>query len=54
MNAQGMDRLRAIYTEFEALDSLSILCREFKSYIQVMRAFTFIRPLRNLIMSAGV
>ncbi|KAF9229789.1 Cullin-domain-containing protein [Gyrodon lividus] len=34
MNAQGTDRLGSIYTEFEALDSLSILCREFKSYVQ--------------------
>ncbi|KAI9566965.1 Cullin family-domain-containing protein [Boletus coccyginus] len=34
MNAQGTDLLRSIYAEFEALDSLGILCREFKSHIQ--------------------
>ncbi|KAF9242330.1 Cullin family-domain-containing protein [Melanogaster broomeanus] len=34
MNAQGLDRLSSIYTEFEALASLDILCREFKSYVQ--------------------
>lgn len=54
MNAQGTDRLRSIYAEFEALDSLSILCREFKSDIQVMRIFTLIRRSRILICSAGI
>jgi len=34
MNEQSTDKLRAMYAEFEALDSLSILCKEFKSYIQ--------------------
>ncbi|KAF8139806.1 Cullin-4B [Boletus edulis] len=34
MNAQVTDQLRSMYSEFEALDRLSILCREFKSFIQ--------------------
>lgn len=49
MNAQGTDQLRAMYAEFGALDSLSILCKEFKNYIQVMRTLTFIRHSRVLI-----
>ncbi|KIJ58771.1 hypothetical protein HYDPIDRAFT_141311 [Hydnomerulius pinastri MD-312] len=34
MNAQGTDRLSSIYSEFEAVNGLSILCREFKAYVQ--------------------
>ncbi|KAF8845530.1 Cullin-domain-containing protein [Paxillus ammoniavirescens] len=34
MDARVTDPLSAIYAEFEALDGLSVLCREFKSHVQ--------------------